>query len=204
MSMVAIGRLNWSSRRSSNGRNMNSRTFAALSSTFWIVAAFGLVLFTAGPARAQVQAAPPFVKAAHRDVIAKWLASKPALAGLRVGTDRDCRNKSGLAEERKENRNYQPYYAVGDFNHDRNEDFAVVFVNDRKRRNKFSMAIFNGPFTSTSLPAYFVDNSDLSMVGFSWDQGEQNYLLQGEFQSDFCWLFKPRGKTYKVEDCLED
>lgn len=183
---------------------MNRRIFAVLSSTWWIAALFGLVLFTASPARAQGKTAPPFVKAAHRDVIAKWLASKPSLTGLRVATDRDCRNRWGLAEERKENKHYQPYYAVGDFNRDRNEDFAVVFVNDRKRRNKFSMAIFNGPFTSTSVPAYFVGNSDLSMVGFSWQQGEQNYLLQGEFQSDVCWIFKPRGKTYRLEDCLSD
>lgn len=130
-----------------------------------------------------------------------WAAN--SLYGWR--RSRNCSNKEGLAITRKERgKDYHPYYAVGDFNHDRNEDFAVAFVNDRKRRNKFSMAIFNGPFTPTSVPAYFVDNSDLSMVGFSWQQGEQNYLLQGEFQSDFCWIFKPRGKTYRLEDCLED
>jgi len=174
-------------------------------SWFWPVAAFGLLLFTASPADAQDRAAPPpFLKAAHRDVIAKWLASKPSLAGLRIATDRDCRNKWGLDTERKENKHYQPYYAVGDFNHDRSQDFAVAFVNDRKRRNKFSMAIFNGPFTSTSVPAYLLDNTDLSEMGFSWHQGEQNYLLVGEFQSDVCSIFKPRGKTYRAEDCLSD
>lgn len=165
---------------------------------------FGLLLLTASPADAQGKDAPPYLKAAHRDVIEKWLANKPSRAGLRIATDRDCRNKRGLAEERKENRKYQPYYAFGDFNHDGSEDFAIVFVNDRKRRNKFSMTIFNGPFRSGSIPAYFLDNSDLSMMGFSWHEGEQNYLLVGEFQSDVCSIFKPRGKTYRAEDCLSD
>ncbi len=184
---------------------MNHRLFPMRRcSMWWRVAAFGLVLFPARAADAQVKDAPPYLKGDHREVIEKWLASNLPRASLRIATERDCRNKAGLAAARQENRNYQPYYAVGDFNHDGIEDFAVAFIDERKRRNKFSMAIFNGPLRSRSAPAYLLESTDLGMMGFSWHSGQQNYLLLGEFQSDFCSIFKPRGKSYRGQDCLSE
>lgn len=169
----------------------------------WGVAAIGLVLVTANTASAQGKDFPAFVKTSHRAVIEKWLASNPRRVNLRVATDSVCRNKEGLAAERQENRSYQPYYAVGDFNQDGREDFAVAFIDDRKRQFKFSFAIFNGPFPGTGVPAYLDQNTDLSEMGFSWHAGPRNNLLLGEFQSDVCVIFKPRGKTYRAQDCLE-
>ncbi len=47
-------------------------------------------------------------------------------------------NESGLAAIRKEdNKNYQPYYAVGDFNGDGKQDFAVALV--KKRPSKWEV-----------------------------------------------------------------
>jgi hypothetical protein len=180
---------------------MKSRLFPLSVSSYWAVAAGAVILLTAIPASAQ--RVPAYVSTSHREVIEKWLASTPARANLRVATDRDCRNQEGLAVERQENRSYQPYYAVGDFNHDGREDFAVAFVDDRKRRYKFSFAIFNGPFPDAGVPAYLNQDTDLSMMGFSWHAGPRNYLLIGEFQSDVCSILKPRGKTYRAQDCLE-
>ncbi|HUE80774.1 MAG TPA: hypothetical protein VMM84_01590 [Pyrinomonadaceae bacterium] len=162
-----------------------------------------LLCVVAGTIAAQGKELPSFIQPAHGEVIERWLAQSPRRANLRVATDRDCRNKEGLAAERKERRNYQPYYAAGDFNHDGREDFAVAFVDDRKRRYKFTFAIFNGPFRGASVPAYLNQDSDLSMMGFSW-HGRGDDLLLGEFQSDFCVIFKPRGKTYRAQDCLSD
>jgi len=182
---------------------MRSRLFAISVSAYWAVAASALILVTAISADAQSRM-PAYIKASHREVIEKWLASSPRRANLRVATDRDCRNKEGLAAERNERRNYQPYYAVGDFNHDGREDFAVAFIDERKRRNRFSFAIFNGPFKPGTVPAYLNQDTDLSLMGFHWHVGPKNHLLIGEFQSDVCVIFKPRGKTYRAQDCLGD
>ncbi|MGQ0761968.1 MAG: hypothetical protein ACT4OT_08130 [Acidobacteriota bacterium] len=183
---------------------MNHKFFNIRSSVCWGVAAFAALLVVAGRFDAQPRDFPAYIKPNHTEVIKRWLASSPRRASLRVATDRDCRNKEGLAVERQENRSYQPYYAVGDFNHDGRDDFAVAFVNDRKRQSNFSFAVFNGPFPGTGVAAYFNQDSDLSEMGFSWQQGQQNFLLLGEFQSDFCVIFKPRGKSYRAQDCLGD
>jgi hypothetical protein len=49
-----------------------------------------------------------------------------------------------------------PYYAVGDFNGDGRDDFAIAFVNMRQPKN-FAVAVFNGPFGRgrTVRPAYY-------------------------------------------------
>lgn len=139
-------------------------------------------------------------RAQHREVLNQWLKTKPA---LRLATERDCANKEGLAATRQENgKNYQPYYAVGDFNRDGREDFAVALVNDAKRSRRFAVAIFNGPFTAgrASAPNFFTDGTDLSDGGLMWLSG--NRLLAGVFQSDDCVRLLPRGRTYVMKSCL--
>ena len=182
----------------------NNKSVNLFSSILGGVLAMVLLCVVAGTLKAQKKELPSFIKTAHGEVIERWLAQSPRRANLRVATDRDCRNKEGLTAERKERRNYQPYYAVGDFNHDGVEDFAVAFIDDRKRRYKFTFAIFNGPFRGVGAPAYVNQDTDLSMMGFHWHSGPKNNLLLGEFQSDVCSIFKPRGKTYRAQDCLGD
>jgi len=144
------------------------------------------------------------VRPQHKEVAEQWLASSVRRAKLRIASEKDCLNKSGLAATRKDRgRNYHPYYAVGDFNRDGREDFAIAFVNDRRRQGKFSFAIFNGPFGKSSVPAYIDENVDLSVMGFFYG-GRGSDLLLGEFESDYCVIFKPLGRTYKGRPCLED
>lgn len=164
------------------------------------------VLFVlSASADSQQKASASHVRAQHAAVIEKWLESSPRRANLRVAIDKDCRNKSGLAYQRREDRSYQPYYAVGDFNHDGREDFAIAFVNDRKQKSKFSFAIFNGPFGTNAVPAYVEENVDLGTWTFFWKNGggRDSYLLQGAFESDDCVIYKPRGKSYVPKACVD-
>lgn len=140
------------------------------------------------------------LRAPHRAIVERWLQRKPA---LRLATEKDCKNKEGLEASRQEyGRDYQPYYAVGDFNHDGQQDFAVALVNQQKPSQRFAIAIFNGPFNQkqTNLPAFFADGIDLVDGGLVVLSG--NRLVAGVFQSDDCVVLRPRGKTYLMKACL--
>lgn len=151
---------------------------------------------------AQLESAP-YLRAPHRTVLQQWLAGKPR---LRLATEKDCLNKEGLKATRQENgQNYQPYYAVGDFNHDGQEDFAVALINPGKRARKFAIAIFNGPFSPRDprhaiVPAFFTEGIDLSDGGLVVLSG--NRLVAGVFQTDNCVVLRPSGRTYVMKNCL--
>lgn len=147
---------------------------------------------------AQMESAS-YLRAPHRTVLQQWLAGQPT---LRLATEKDCVNKEGLTAARQENgQNYQPYYAVGDFNRDGQEDFAVVVINQGKRSRKFTIAIFNGPFNKrrSSLPNFLSPGADLSDGGLVMLSG--NRLVAGVFQTDNCVVLRPSGRTYVMKSC---
>ncbi|MFN2509968.1 MAG: hypothetical protein ABR568_00840 [Pyrinomonadaceae bacterium] len=89
----------------------------------------------------------------HSEAVKQWLTSNKL--ALRVATVADNSNKEGLAITRKERgKSYHPYYEVGDFNGDRKQDFAIALISERKRKEPFAIAIFNGPIGKNSVPAY--------------------------------------------------
>jgi hypothetical protein len=136
----------------------------------------------------------------HRGTLERWLEGKLM---LKLATESDCRNREGLKASRQEyGRNYQPYYAVGDFNRDGQQDFAVALVNQQKRSRIFAIAIFNGPFNQRRLnsPAFFAEGIDLSEGGLVILSG--NRLVAGVFQSDDCVVLRPRGRAYVMKSCL--
>lgn len=148
---------------------------------------------------AQLESAS-YLRAPHRAALQRWLPGKPA---LRLATEKDCLNKEGLKATRQENgQSYQPYYAVGDFNGDGQEDFAVALINQGKRSRKFSIAIFNGPFKPqrSSLPNFLTEGVDLSTGGLVVLSG--NRLVAGVFQSDDCVVLRPSRNTYVMKTCL--
>ena len=139
------------------------------------------------------------LRAEHREVVQQWLTSSKL--ALRVATVADNSNKEGLAITRKERgKGYHPYYAVGDFNGDRKQDFAIALISARKRKEPFAIAIFNGPVSKNSVPAYFSEGWDLSDGGLS---GDKAGVMAGVFESDDCVIFRKSGKKYVVKDCLE-
>jgi hypothetical protein len=140
------------------------------------------------------------LRAPHRATLARWLESKPK---LRLAIEKDCRNTEGLAASRAEyGQDYQPYYVVGDFNRDGQQDFAVALYNQQKPSRRFAIAIFNGPLNQkqTNLPAFFAEGIDLSDGGLVVLSG--NRLVAGVFQSDDCVVLRPRGRTYVMKSCL--
>ena len=139
----------------------------------------------------------------HRAIVENWLKLR---SDLRLATDADNTNKEGLAGTRKDRgRNYQPYYAVGDFNGDRKQDFAVVLVKKRKSGWPFVFAIFNGPVARATKPTFSVD-TDLSDGGIFYNPQSppsQFRLAFGTFESDNCLIVRPRRQSYVTRPCMD-
>jgi hypothetical protein len=141
-----------------------------------------------------------FFQEQHRELLMKWLEKRPQ---MRLATEDDCLNKEGLKVAREQyGLTYQPYYAIGDFNRDRVEDFAVVFINRQRRTSKFAVAVFNGPFNGKTAdkPSFYVDRVEISDGGLVFRPDKR--LVMGVFQSDDCIILQPRGRRYVRKDCL--
>ena len=84
---------------------------------------------------------------AHKKIVENWLVKHP---DVRLATDGDCGCKDDIEAIRKydsfwKNTDFHPYYAVGDFNDDGQEDFAVAVI-EKHPRKFLTVLIFNGPF----------------------------------------------------------
>ena len=150
-----------------------------------------------GTANAQREDTASYLRPEHREIVEHWLARRP---GLRLATDGDT-NQDGLAQTRKEKgKNYHPYYAVGDFNGDGKEDFAVAFKKKRKSKLPFTVAIFNGPLAGNSVPAFTTDD-DLRSGGLFYNskaKPREGRLIVGVFESDDCVILLPRGLAFEL------
>ena len=150
-------------------------------------------------------AEPPYslshIRLEHRAVLQGWLAHRP---NLRVALERDCADRQGLAAMRRERgRKYHPYYAVGDFNDDGREDFAVTLINKSKPSQAF-IVVFNDPADRNRSPALISDDFAVSNGGLwvgSADRGQR--LIAGPFESDACLVLQPTSKGYRWKGCLD-
>ena len=100
-------------------------------------------------------------------------------------------------------RNNDPYYALGDFNRDGKEDFAVLLIDQKDKNPGFAIAIFNAPFRART-PNYFergyrgIGNSYIA-----YNYIESRRLFLGKYESDvYCVTFYPGGRKYIFRDCL--
>ncbi|MEW6130762.1 MAG: hypothetical protein AB1757_27280 [Acidobacteriota bacterium] len=138
----------------------------------------------------------------HKAVIQKWLQKK---INLRLAVEDDCIDcKESITAIHqgggiwKPIPNYHPYYAVGDFNGDSKQDFAIVLIDKNKQTRKFVLAVFNAPFTENNLPSFLAEGLDLSTGGlfFGPPRPKPYRLVIGPFESDNTLLLIPKGKTY--------
>ena len=172
--------------------------------SFWTLLRYAsLLLAVTSPLPAFGQS-ESYLRPEHKVIVEEWLKVRP---DLRLATDADNINKDGLAVTRKERgKNYHPYYAVGEFNGDGKEDFAVAFVKKRKSKWPFVFAIFNGPLTKGAKPSYSLDDADLADGGIMYSAKgsvRQGRLLFGTFESDNCVIVRPRGRSYVTRNCLD-
>ena len=146
---------------------------------------------------------PDYISAQHATVLSRWLRT---ISTTRVLTDRDRACDDEIAKLRKGDgpaypslRNYHPYYAVGDFNFDGIEDFAVVAIDVNQKR---LLAIFNGPLAHRSSPSYLSSDSEGALFYFK-GRSKREPLLVGPFESEGGSL-EPREDgtyTYLENDC---
>jgi len=143
---------------------------------------------------------PSFINPAHRQVVRGFLRTRPY---LRVATYADAENKRTLEflnEGYGETKS--PYYAVGDFNNDGREDFALAFVNTRQPQN-FAVAIFNGPFRGrrSAQPAYYNEREfGTEAFLFASTAERPHMLVVGISGGDMTTMLKPRrrGQGYYI------
>ena len=159
---------------------------------------------SAQKAEAQKSEMPVYVSKAHRAVLQEWLARNPQ---MRVATDKDCGQclVEIEAQSKANGAVYHPYYAVGDFNGDGKEDFAVALIESKpvKKRlyEKFAVAVFNGPFKGSArkhTPAFLRGDLNLRDGGifFGPTTPQPKKLFIGLFGSDAGLTLVPEGKSY--------
>jgi hypothetical protein len=128
----------------------------------------------------------------EQKVLGLWLARH---AEYRVATDEDCecrddikQMKAGYGGVWKPAPDYHPYTAIGDFNSDGIEDFAVVLIDHSKQENNFALLIFNGPFRTevASSPALMKSGLELKGQGLVYGppRPKPYRLLLGRFESE--------------------
>ena len=152
-------------------------------------------------ATAQPQDFASLMRPQHRAIVRRWLRREK---GLRPATEIDVANKEDLRRQREiGGKDYHPFYAVGDFNGDQREDFAIILVTGRGRYqhiNAFAVAVFNGPFRQGRKisPSFLEEGFDNSDWLFYKSGGN---LLVGPPESDNCFILQPRGRRYVILDC---
>lgn len=165
-----------------------------------IVIALAFIFSTNAAAQRSSEKAFAAMTTDHAAALKKWLKAKP---NFRLATEADCTNKDGLKLQRIENETYVPYYFAGNFNGDRQTDFAVALVNTKKRgAEKFAVLVFNGSKTGF-VQTHYQNDLDLREMGFFLFGENPEYLSVGEFQTDNCLLFKWNDKKYDVLYCEE-
>ncbi len=133
-----------------------------------------------------------------------WLAQHTV---YRIATDADCQCPEDIAEMRTQSDgvwkpvpDYHPYTAVGDFNGDGVEDFAVVVVGRSGKEDSYTLLVFNGPFKSgVASPAFMQSRLSRSYALFYGPPRPKPYrLLVGRFNSDSGVLLIPHGGGYNL------
>ena len=140
----------------------------------------------------------------HREFVNNFLASpEGGMRDYRVAVEKDCSDKEGLQEARGNvGKSYHPYYALGDFNQDGIQDFAIVFVKKADRASdRFKIVIFEG-LASKSFTAKW-NSEDMNMGSMGIFYTDDHGLYYGGFQAEDCIRLKPFRGGYAEESCKD-
>ncbi len=166
-------------------------------------AIFAAVVFHASASTKAQRSGIVRLRLEHRAAVESFLARKRRDGvNLRLTGEGDF-GRETVSRVRSEPRRlrYNPFYATGDFNRDGQEDFAVLLrLNNVPQEASLAVAVFNGPFRnrSTAREAFY-------NAGFQADDMLffiRRQLLIGPYQSDNCFIFRPRRRTYRLTNCL--
>ncbi|MEO7672555.1 MAG: hypothetical protein ABIU09_00580 [Pyrinomonadaceae bacterium] len=154
---------------------------------------------------AQQKGTASHLQSEHREAVEQWLAQRP---NLRPAVDGDYAYKRDLAAERSGAVDYHPFYLVADFNGDKKDDFAIALVNIRKKTANFVLAVFNGPITKDSLPAFFREGLDFRRMSFSaaedFDDARRTSLFVQNPNTGKGWMLSLGRKGYFLKPSQED
>ena len=140
----------------------------------------------------------------HKSAVETWFSSNP---GFRIAKESDCGDckeqilsiRRGYDGAWKIIPDYEPYYAIGDFNDDGHTDFAIAVISSKRIKRRFRILVFNGPFNDSirHKPAFTSDLIDLSGQGlfFGPPRPKPHRLLVGPFESEGILLI-PKGDGY--------
>ena len=152
-------------------------------------------------ARGGGPAEPAYLKPADRAMVRQWLAVHP---GYRLAIDADCRCDQDIQRTRKPTDgwpvrpDFHPYFARGDFNHDRHEDIALG-VHATGERGQFRVLIL-----SKAAKPYLSDPFLFGDAIFYGPSGRKPYLLLvGPFEAEVGSLepLRSGGYRYEPSDC---
>jgi len=131
----------------------------------------------------------------HRQILSQWLSSH---SEFRPAVEADC-DRGELEFWREEIHAHEhPYYSVGDFNADGDEDFAVILL---AGQDEAALIVFNGPFTRAN-PAYFERHFERDGIYIVYDHVVSKRLFLGILEGDsYCMTLIPRGRGYTYKDC---
>lgn len=100
---------------------------------------------------ALAEGVPSFVHVNHQPTLKAFLVKN---SHYTVAPDSLCDCEDALSSFRKQEPEFQPYYAVGDINDDGIEDFAVGLLKKQKSEDVkplLTVVIFHGPFSKASV-----------------------------------------------------
>ena len=147
------------------------------------------------PIGAQTAVIPSHIDRQFRPVLERWLSG-----GWRPATVEDAlRGQSAdtrefLTSEFRSMSNH-PFYVARDFNRDGKTDFAVMLI----KGNRYALAVFNAPFASKPVPAFYSDRIEKGDFIFWFSDEYGRRFVIGPPASDSGFVLTPRGKRYVVK-----
>lgn|GEM_PF-1831876 len=144
------------------------------------------LIMALGAQWAAAEELPSFIKPEHRASLSRYLTAHTHLSLMPATA---CQCEADLAQVRTQTPDYQPYYAVGDFNRDHTDDFAVVLYATQQQKNNeylIDLIIFNGPFSPTKtntglrlIHAFKITNPRQYVLATFHERSEAGQLIPG-------------------------